>query len=117
MNVSSGLRHKQTGKKEDVQSKEDIKVIIKKINEFLKKFFDASLDNIAIYSIHVKEFFIDLATIKGQSSAMSEMFSKISNILQPFLKVVNPTLSHKASCCFEDQSDEIDFHKKQIALL
>ena len=99
MNVSSGSRHKQTSKKEDAQSKEDIKAVIKKINEFLKKFFDASLDNIVVYSIHVKEFFIDLATMKGQSSSLSEMFSKIANILQPFLKITNPTISHKVSCC------------------
>ena len=104
MNTSSGLRHKQASKKDDSQPKEDIKVILKKLNEFLRKYFDASLDNIAIYSIHVKEFFIDLATMNSKSSYFSEMFSKIANILQPFLKITNPTISHKVSCCLEDQT-------------
>jgi hypothetical protein len=73
---------KKTAKQEDPLEKE-LKEINSALNRFLKQYFTIELECLQEYLHNVKDLLIELTTRK-LSPLLTNVFSKFSNILQPF---------------------------------
>lgn len=64
----------------------ELKMIIKSLNDFLKKYFDRSTIDVKEYASLVKDYFIEESTNSNYNCLIGSLFSKISNMLQPFIQ-------------------------------
>lgn len=73
---------KRCGKVEEPLERE-LKDINSSLNRFLKQYFTIELDSLQEYLHNVKDLLIELTT-KKMAPLLTNVFSKFSNILQPF---------------------------------
>lgn len=73
----------------------EIKQLIKYCNEFIKAYLTVSEASLSKYATHVKNFFIEQSTNPEFNCLVGSLLSKISNILQPFVRVRETSRSVK----------------------
>jgi hypothetical protein len=66
-----------------------LKIVIKSLNEFLKRHFEKAINNIDNYAVVVKEYFVEESTNSNYHCLIGSLFSKIANMLQPFIQPKN----------------------------
>lgn len=65
------------------EGERELKDINKTLNRFLKEHFTIEIDSLQEYLHSVKDLLIELTT-RAMSPLLTNVFSKFSNILQPF---------------------------------